>query len=188
MNNQCYNNGSDFADHAFNNANISYNLTDNFGMIDGWQSNENWTWQLHQWDDDNSLWSDNISQNLDEVQVSVGTHLAWVASSANLSNLPPGVDCNGKGWIMGSGNSAHCMCDEGYERPDGNWLGCSVIGSSEENSSVVDPHDQSLGEYGVGHSTVTFILDKQTRKRVAWTGIHWDVQEFLLDIQALSSE
>ena len=56
------------------------------------------------------------------------------------------------------------------------------------SSDTVDPHEESLGEYGVGHSTVTFILDKQTRKRVAWTGINWDVQEFLLDIQALSTE
>jgi hypothetical protein len=81
------------------------------------------------------------------------------------------------------------MCDEGYERTDGNWLGCVLIGAGDTNSSeTFDPHEQSLGEYGVGHSTVTFILDKQTRKRVAWTGINWDVQEFLLDIQALSTE
>ena len=33
-----------------------------------------------------------------------------------------------------------------------------------------------------------FLLPRPTRKRVAWTGIHWDVQEFLLDIHALSSE
>jgi hypothetical protein len=81
------------------------------------------------------------------------------------------------------------MCDEGYERPDGNWLGCILAGTENSNSSDIDdPHEASLGEYGVGHSTVTFILDKQTRKRVAWTGINWDVQEFLLDVKALSTE
>ena len=81
------------------------------------------------------------------------------------------------------------MCDEGYERPDGNWFGCILIGTEDLNSSdSVNPHEESLGDYGVGHSTVTFILDKETRKRVAWTGINWDVQEFLLDIQALSTE
>ena len=62
--------------------------------------------------------------------------------------------------------------------------GTECLNSSES----VNPHEESLGEYGVGHSTVTFILDKETRKRVAWTGINWDVQEFLLDIQALSTE
>ena len=63
------------------------------------------------------------------------------------------------------------------------------MGTENSNSSDIDdPHEASLGEYGVGHSTVTFILDKQTRKRVAWTGINWDVQEFLLDVKALSTE
>ena len=181
-------NGSDLADFAFNEANITYDMSGEEGVIDTWNANENWSWDLYYWDNNNESWSNNISQDLDEIQVSVGTHLAWVASNANLTNLPPGVDCNGNGWIMGSGSSAHCMCDEGFERSDGNWLGCSLIGTENTNSSEVNPHDASLGEYGVGHSTVTFILDKQTRKRVAWTGINWDVQEFLLDIQALSSE
>jgi len=111
-----------------------------------------------------------------------------VASNANLTELPPGVDCNAKGWMMGTGSSAHCMCDEGYERTDGNWFGCFIVGDQDNNTSEVNAHAASLGEYGVGHSTVTFILDKQTRKRVAWTGIDWNVQEFLLDIHALSSE
>jgi hypothetical protein len=137
----------------------------------------------------NETWSLSESQDISSIDIDINTHLAWVSSNSNLSHLLPGVDCNGKGWIMGSGVSAHCMCDEGYERPDGNWLGCIMIGIDDTNSSeTVDPHEQSLGEYGVGHSTVTFILDKQTRKRVAWTGINWDVQEFLLDIQALSTE
>jgi len=186
--NECFLNGSDLADFAFNEANITYDMSGEEGVIDTWNANENWSWDLYYWDNNIESWSNNISQDLDEIQVSVGTHLAWVASNANLTNLPPGVDCNGNGWIMGSGSSAHCMCDEGFERSDGNWLGCSLIGTENTNSSEVNPHDASLGEYGVGHSTVTFILDKQTRKRVAWTGINWDVNEFLLDIQALSSE
>ena len=187
-NNQCYLNGSDFANYVFNDANISYNLIDNNGTIGEWQSDENWSWQLHYWDNNGENWSLSGTQKLGEIQVNIGTHFAWVASNANLNQLPPGVDCNGNGWIMGTGNSAHCMCDAGYERTNGNWLGCVAIGLAESNASEIDPHDKSLGEYGVGHSTVTFILDKQTRKRVAWTGIDWNVQEFLLDIKALSSE
>ena len=190
-NNRCYNDGNDFANYAFNNANITYNLTDNEGAIGEWSSNNNlnFSWLLHYWDNLNETWSLSESQNISSIDVDSNTHLAWVSSNSNISNLSPGVDCNGKGWIMGSGASAHCMCDEGYERSDGNWLGCVIIGTDNTNSSeIVDPHEQSLGEYGVGHSTVTFILDKQTRKRVAWTGINWDVQEFLLDIQALSTE
>ena len=190
-NNRCYNDGNDFANYVFSNANITYNLTDNEGDIGEWSTNNNldFSWLLHYWDILNETWSLSESQNISSIDVDINTHLAWVSSHSNLSHLSPGVDCNGKGWIMGSGASAHCMCDEGYERPDGNWLGCVIIGTGDINSSeTVDPHEQSLGEYGVGHSTVTFILDKQTRKRVAWTGINWDVQEFLLDIKALSTE
>ncbi len=189
--NKCYSNGSDFANYAFNNANITYNLTDNRGAIGDWSTNNdlNFSWLLHHWDNLNETWSLSESQNISSVDVDSNTHLAWVSSNSDISHLSPGVDCNGKGWIMGSGASAHCMCDEGYERHDGNWLGCALIGTIDTNSSeTVDPHEQSLGEYGVGHSTVTFIIDKQTRKRIAWTGINWDVQEFLLDIKALSTE
>ena len=168
---------------------MSYNLSNNMGVIGDWSSDSNWSWLLHYWDNVNEKWTLSESQNISSFDVGIDTHLAWVSSNSNLSSLSPGVDCNGNGWIMGSGNSAHCMCDEGYERPDGDWLGCILTGNGDSNSSdMVDPHEESLGEYGVGHSTVTFILDKQTRKRVAWTGINWDVQEFLLDIQALSTE
>ena len=190
-NNRCYIDGDDFANYVFSNANITYNLTDNEGAIGDWSSNNNlnFSWLLHYWDNLNETWSLSESQNITSIDIDTNTHLAWVSSGSNLSNLSPGVDCNGKGWIMGAGSSAHCMCDEGYERPDGNWLGCMLTGTEGLNSSdSVNPHEESLGEYGVGHSTVTFILDKETRKRVAWTGINWDVQEFLLDIQALSTE
>jgi peroxiredoxin len=37
----------------------------------------------------------------------------------------------------------------------------------------------------VGHSTVTFILDKEGKKRVAWVGSDWSTDEFLEDILAL---
>ncbi|MGY8644530.1 MAG: SCO family protein [Candidatus Poseidoniales archaeon] len=189
VNNKCYDDAADFATHAFENANISYNLTGNSGAIGEWQSDANWSWQLHYWNNSNENWQLSGSQELGSTEVNFDTHLAWVASNANLTELPPGVDCNAKGWMMGTGSSAHCMCDEGYERTDDNWLGCLLDGDTDIlNVSAVNPHDNSLGEYGIGHSTVTFILDKQTRKRVAWTGIDWSVQEFLLDVKALSSE
>ena len=49
-----------------------------------------------------------------------------------------------------------------------------LIGSMENNSTGSrDPHDESL-EYEVGHSTTTFIVGKEMRKRVAHSGIFWD--------------
>ena len=90
---------------------------------------------------------------------------------------------------MGTGSNAHCMCDEGYERPDGEWLSCMIEGSSNlGNASTTDPHDISLGEYEVGHSTTTFIVGKEMRKRVAYSGIHWDADDFLQDVITLVDE
>ena len=42
--------------------------------------------------------------------------------------------------------------------------------------------------YEIGHSTVTFIIDKDQRKRVAYSGIHWDVNDFLQDVKTLADE
>tara|TARA_B100001179_G_scaffold199984_1_gene160235 strand:- start:136 stop:408 length:273 start_codon:yes stop_codon:yes gene_type:complete len=90
---------------------------------------------------------------------------------------------------MGSGGGAHCMCDDGYERPEGDWLSCIAEGTgSSDGADEVDPHEESLGEYEVGHSTVTFILDKQLRKRVAYSGIYWEADEFIHDLKALVDE
>jgi protein SCO1/2 len=39
--------------------------------------------------------------------------------------------------------------------------------------------------YEVGHSTVTYILDRNLDKRVAWVGYDWNTSEFLTDILTL---
>ena len=56
------------------------------------------------------------------------------------------------------------MCDEGYERPEGDWLSCSSTDGEEAeeqgHSDASDPHEDALMQYEVGHSTVTFIIDK----------------------------
>jgi hypothetical protein len=80
------------------------------------------------------------------------------------------------------------MCDEGWERQEDDWLSCIAEGSSSDSSNHSDPHEGSLGEYEIGHSTVTFIIDKEQRKRVAYSGINWDVNEFLQDIKTLADE
>jgi len=68
-------------------------------------------------------------------------------------------------------------------------LSCVSEGTaSGEVGNETDPHEESLGLYEVGHSTVTFILDKQMRKRVAYSGIYWDAEEFTHDVQSLEHE
>ena len=80
------------------------------------------------------------------------------------------------------------MCDDGYERSDGDWLSCIVTSTGSSDDDGADPHEESLGQYEVGHTTVTFILDKQLRKRVAYSGIYWEADEFLHDLKELVDE
>ena len=80
------------------------------------------------------------------------------------------------------------MCDEGWVRPGDDWLSCVSDGTSPNSSNNTDPHEESLGEYEIGHSTVTFIIDKDQRKRVSYSGIHCDVNDFLQDVKTLADE
>ncbi len=184
-------NGSDFISGATLEYNITSNLGDgpnSSGTIDGWTSDEDWNWVLHYWDSDSEIWVES-QESSSSIMMDSETHLAWISSNSNTSMAPPGEDCNGHGWIMGSGSTAHCMCDDGYERADSDWLSCNMIGSMENNSTESqDPHHESLGEYEVGHSTTTFIVGKEMRKRVAYSGIFWDADEFLQDIITLVNE
>jgi len=142
-------------------------------------------WMLMNWNHTSWTWQQSDEGYLDQFATQ-DDHLAWVASGANTSLLPVGVDCNGKGWVMGEGSSAHCMCDEGYDRPDGDYLSCVLEGSAD--GEEINPHEESLGDYEIGHSTVTFVLDKQLRKRLAWTGTAWELDLFIEDLQNLANE
>ena len=186
---KCYTDFEDFANYSFEKAEIHYDIEE--GRIGDWKVNDTWSWELYNWDLGNESWLKINSQNLSSVVITNDTHLAWAASNANISNLPPGVDCNGFGWVMGTGASAHCMCDEGYERINGDWLGCILIDSESESNNTteeVDPHSETLGKYEIGHSTSTYIIDKNMNKRVSYSGIHWDVEKFLKDIITLTNE
>ena len=59
--------------------------------------------------------------------------------------------------------------------------------SSDEHSHNASDEDADE-DYEVGHSTITFILDKQLRKRVAYTGTTWDMDGFVEDLQKLVDE
>ena len=184
-------NGLDFITNSSNQSGLSFEIGDgpiSNGTIDDWETDGNWTWVLHYWDSQNETWSQSQYPG-SSIVVEKDTHLAWIASNANVSLAPPGSDCNGHGWIMGSGNNAHCMCDEGHERPNNDWLSCTLVQSGNSDGAVTtDPHEASLGEYEVGHSTTTFIVGKEMRKRVAYSGIHWDADDFLQDVITLVDE
>jgi cytochrome oxidase Cu insertion factor (SCO1/SenC/PrrC family) len=59
-------------------------------------------------------------------------------------------------------------------------------GHSGEADGGDDHSDlDAVEQYEVGHSTVTFIVDKSGNKRVAWLGADWNADKFLEDIRTL---
>ena len=54
--------------------------------------------------------------------------------------------------------------------------------SDHSNDSGQNETAESDTEYSVGHSTVTFILDQDGNKKVAWSGYDWDSDLFLEDL------
>ena len=112
-------------------------------------------------------------------------YIAWAPNSTNASDIPPpgatlreeveaGV-CNDHGWEMGSGEGKHCMCDEGYEWAEGDRLSC--VASAD---TVID--------YSVGHSTITYILDEDKKPRVSWLSDKWLPEDFVEDIVTLAEK
>ncbi len=62
--------------------------------------------------------------------------------------------------------------------------------SSHNDNSTDHETDSNLApdEYLVGHSTVTFIVDKSGHKRVAWVGSDWNADDFIADLVTLVGE
>ena len=172
----------DLARAAFATENLTFDY-DN-GTVMDWTTNATFNWSISTWDPASWAWA-RTNSSLMEIPLGPETHLAFLPSDANLSELPPAVDCNGHGWVMGKGSGAHCMCDEGWIRPSGDWLSC-VSEDGENETTGVDPHEAALGEYNVGHTTATFIIDKDGYKRIAWGGVTWDPSLFLMDLEELA--
>tara|TARA_Y100000589_G_scaffold156632_1_gene149181 strand:+ start:738 stop:1544 length:807 start_codon:yes stop_codon:yes gene_type:complete len=72
------------------------------------------------------------------------------------------------------GNESSNGTDEGQDDHSGHNDHSSDSGQNE----TVEPGTQ----YDVGHSTVTFILDQDGNKKVAWSGYDWDSDLFIEDL------
>jgi cytochrome oxidase Cu insertion factor (SCO1/SenC/PrrC family) len=140
-------------------------------------SDYSWWWSLYSWNTSDASWE---SSQVGMDSLTEPTYIAWAPNSTNVSDIPaPGATlrdqvevgvCNDHGWEMGSGESKHCMCDEGYE-----W--------AEDDRRSCVASDTTVIDYAVGHSTITYILDGMTPK-VAWTGDSWRSDDFLVDVEA----
>ena len=123
-------------------------------------SDSSWWWSLHIWNETSMLWEES-PVGVDEVMVMHHTdHVAWAASNANLSLLPtPGGDMDNHDGHSGHGDHA----DHG------------------ESNQEEEPEEI----YTVGHSTVTYIVDQDGKKRVAWVGSDWSHTKFAEDVITL---
>ena len=72
------------------------------------------------------------------------------------------------------GNESTNETDDGH---DGHSDHSNHSDDSGQNETV-----ESGTDYNVGHSTVTFILDQDGNKKVAWSGWDWDSDLFLEDL------
>ena len=141
-------------------------------------ANSSWWWQLHVWNMENNTWSEST---IGMDSLTEQNYIAWAPNSTNDSDIPApsfaSVDhdkCNGKGWVMGSEQNAHCMCNDGYEWAEDDMLSCVAI----------PPH---MPEYTVGHSTMTYILDADFKPLVAWSGSDWHVEDMVADIHMVAT-
>lgn len=168
---------------AFDGAEIDVDIEDSqFGhflnSIDGVSAPSDWSWywQLHTWNETSSVWEDSdIGMDL----INEPMTLAWASNNTSHDAIPePGFavvedsECNGHGWIMGSGSSAHCMCDSGYEWAEDDILTCIPV--------------QSEPEYTVGHFAYTYILDEDKKPRVRYVDDSWLASDFVEDIVELA--
>ena len=168
---------------AFDGAGIDVDIGDGswghfLNSIDGVSNPSDWSWwwQLHTWNETSSAWED-ADVGMDDI--SEPRTLAWASNNTSNDAIPePGFavvedsECNGHGWIMGSGSSAHCMCDEGYEWAETDMLTCIPV--------------ESEPEYTVGHFAYTYILDEEKKPRVRYVDDSWLASDFVEDIVKLA--
>lgn len=137
-----------------------------------------WWWRLSVWNNTANAWEESpVGMDL----VNQPGNIAWTPSYIALENMTrpgentetQGQDCNGHGWLMGSGSSMHCMCDDGYEWPQNSRLGCIAIEDTEQ--------------YFVGHSTLTYILNENLKPMIVWAGDDWSPEDFNSDIEEFAA-
>ncbi|MGB1897633.1 MAG: SCO family protein [Candidatus Poseidoniaceae archaeon] len=170
---------------AFDGAGIDVDIQDGsyghfLNSIDGVAAPSDWSWwwQLHVWNETSNGWDDaELGMDLIDEPMT----LAWASNNTSHDAIPdPGfafveeTECNGHGWVMGSGSSAHCMCDAGYEWAETDMLTCIPV--------------ESEPEYTVGHFAYTYILNEEKEPRVRYVDDSWLASDFVEDVVKLAEK
>ena len=168
---------------SMNNISLNYSVHEEYGHsvtgINGVDSPEDWSWywSLQIWNTSSEAWEES-AVGIDEVMIMQDTdHVAWVASNANVSYLPtPGSDmvCYNMGTHTVTNHSQQINCENaGYM-----W-------TENEQPSDHDSHDGHMDEeemYEVGHNTMTYVIDKDGKKRLVFTGADWSTEPLMQDL------
>jgi len=151
---------------------ISLNYTSESGghMVKGISGHDSpsdwsWWWELRVWNTTGNSW-ESSDVGVDNVNLSEYQHIAWAPNYTALNETPL-PECSGNGWIMGEGDMAHCMCDDGYTWSEGDMSSC--IASKEV----------------VIHNPYTFILDSKLKPRFKFSTDQWKAEDMVDDINDL---
>ena len=173
---------------AMNNVSLNYSVHEQYGHsvtgINGVDSPSDWSWwwSLYIWNETNSSWG--LSDvGVDEVMIMQDTdHVAWVASNANVSYLPtPGSDmvCYNMGTHSVTNHTQQINCEEaGYM-----WTENQQHDDHDSHDGHGDMDEDEI--YEVGHNTMTFVIDKDGKKRLVFTGADWSTEKFMEDLEHL---
>lgn len=174
---------------SMNNISLNYSVHETYGHsmtgINGVDSPSDWSWWwvLHIWNASGEAWEES-SVGIDEVMMMQDTdHIAWAASDANLSYLPtPGSNmvCYDMGTHTATNHTQQIDCDDaGYM-----WVE-NQAPPGEDDSHGHDEMNNEEEMYEVGHNTLTYIIDKDGKKRLIYTGDDWSTADFMADLAHL---
>ena len=132
-----------------------------------------WWWKLHVWNMSNSTW-DESSVGIDSIVVNSMTHIAWAANTSNISALPDPT-------------SAMAHSHVGHDTDD-NETHSNQSEDSHSHGDGTEHEDVEIVNYTVGHNTITFILDEELDKRIAFLGDEWSAENLVEDLNTLLTE
>ncbi len=97
---------------------------------------------------------------------------AWESSNVGIDEVMIMHDTDHIAWAASNANLSMLPTPGGHEEDHGD----------HDNH---DDHDMSGELYEVGHNTVTFIIDKDGKKRLVFTGSTWSTSDFMDDLNHL---
>ncbi len=175
---------------SMNNMSLNYSVDSTYGHgitginnVDS-PSDWSWFWSLLIWNATSEAWEES-QVGIDEVMIMQDTdHIAWAASNANLSYLPtPGSDmvCYNMGTHSLTNHTQQIDCEAA------GFMWTQNQAPPGDNHSH-DHDDMDTGDhetYEVGHNTVTFIIDRDGKKRLMFSGSDWSTADFIEDLEYL---